>query len=198
VVVATVQSLARRLSEFRPDRFGLVVVDEAHHATARSWSKVLHHLHPQLLLGCTATPRRLDGQSLSELFGPPLYRYALKDAIAAGYLVPVRQRAILTGVSLASVRVRKGDFIAKDLAAAVIAEGRSSEVVRAYQDHAAGRPVLIFAASLAHVEQLQRAFTDAGILVASITGKMPREQRRLRLADFREGRLQGLVSCEVL
>jgi superfamily II DNA or RNA helicase len=198
VVVATVQSLAHRLSAFRPDRFGLIVVDEAHHATARSWLKVLQHFGPQLLLGCTATPRRLDGQSLSGLFGPPLYEYGLKEAIAAGYLVPVRQRAVLTGISLASVRVRSGDFIAKDLAAAVIAEGRSSEVVRAYQEHGAGRPMLVFAVDLAHVEQLHRAFADAGLAVASITGRMPREQRRRVLTDFREGRLQGLVSCEVL
>src|SRR5262249_433015 len=129
VVIATVQSLVRHLPEFRTDRFGLIVVDEAHHATANSWSKVLHHFHPKLLLGCTATPRSRDGKSLSELFGPPLYEYGLEEAIDAGHLVPVRQRAVLTGVSLANVRVRKGDFNPKELAAAVTAAGRSREVV---------------------------------------------------------------------
>jgi superfamily II DNA or RNA helicase len=84
VLVATVQSLHRRRKELPPDRFGLVVLDEAHHA-ARSWEEVARHFQPRFLLGCTATPERLDGKPLAGLFGgEPLYVYPLRQAIDDG------------------------------------------------------------------------------------------------------------------
>jgi superfamily II DNA or RNA helicase len=71
-------------------------------------------------------------------------------------------------------------------------------VVEAHRHLAADRPTLVFAVDLAHVEKLTRAFADAGVPVASVTGQMKPEQRRLVLEDFRAGRLTALVSCEVL
>src|SRR5262249_39076494 len=68
VLVATVQSLSNRLDRFGAGEFGLVVVDEAHHAPAGSWRKVIGHFRPELLLGCTATPERHDGEPLLPLF----------------------------------------------------------------------------------------------------------------------------------
>src|SRR5262249_54045392 len=95
--------------------------DEAHHAPATSWSRVMGHFRPRLLLGCTATPLRLDGKDLAEWFGPPLFSRGLDGAIDDGYLVPVRQHAVLTGVGLDGVRrsKSKGDFVLKALARAV-------------------------------------------------------------------------------
>src|SRR5262249_40525470 len=76
VVVATVQALANRLGQIDPRRFDLAVIDEAHHAVAATWQQVIGHIRPRLLLGCTATPERLDGQPLLPLFGGNLlYEY---------------------------------------------------------------------------------------------------------------------------
>jgi superfamily II DNA or RNA helicase len=199
VVVATVQSLRGKLSSLAPDRFGLVVLDEAHHAPARSWQKAVEHFRPQFLLGCTATPERLDRQKLSGLFGEkPLYFYGLGKAIRDGYLVPLRQRAILTDVNLDEVKVRMGDFAVKDLTSAVATQARNRAIVRAYQEHAADRKALVFAVDLKHVEQLQQAFQEAGIAAASVTGDMKLPDRRRVLEAFGQGDLRVLIGCEVL
>src|SRR5262249_24408238 len=119
VVVATVQSLHRKLHQFTSDRFKLVVVDEAHHATARTWRDVMGHFQPHFLLGCTATPERLDGGDLQDFFGKPIFTYPLGGAMEEGYLVPVRQHAVRTDISLKDVRSRMGDFVVKDLSKVV-------------------------------------------------------------------------------
>jgi superfamily II DNA or RNA helicase len=199
VVVATVQSLRGKLSSLSPDRFGLVVLDEAHHAPARSWLKVIEHFRPRLLLGCTATPERLDGKKLSGLFGEkPLYAYGLEQAITDGYLVPLRQRAILTDINLDEVKVRMGDFSVRDLTLAVATQARNRAVVRAYQEHAADRKALVFAVDVKHVEQLRVAFEEAGIPAAAVVGRMKLEERRRVLHAFAEGDYRVLIGCEVL
>ena len=130
MVVATVQSLRTKLGRLPPDRFELVVLDEAHNAPARSWVRVIEHFRPRLLLGCTATPRRLDGKDLGACFGgAPLYVYGLDRAMAEGHLVPIRQRGSRTEVSLDAVPVRAGHFSTRELARAVATGARTRAVV---------------------------------------------------------------------
>src|SRR5262249_2180262 len=156
---ATVQSLRSKLADLPPDRFGLVVIDEAHHAPARSWVEVMEHFRPRFLLGCTATPRRLDGRDLGEQFGgPPLYGYGLEQAIEDRHLVPIRQSVIRTGVSLDDVPNRMGDFALKPLGRAVAVGSRNRAIVDGYLRYAPDRPALVFAVDLNHVEQLREAF----------------------------------------
>jgi superfamily II DNA or RNA helicase len=198
VVVATVQTLSRWLEQLPPERFGLVVVDEAHHSPARCWQRVLGHFRPDFLLGCTATPERLDGQSVDETLGETLYTYGLNEAMEAGYLVPVRQHGIRTEVSLAEVSTSAGDFSKKKLSVAVLTEARTRTAVEAYLKYAPDRPALVFAVDLEHVEMLRQAFVAAGIKAAAITGKTSKKERRRILEEFRDGHYQVLVDCEVL
>ena len=60
VVSASVQTMVRRLDNFRPDDFDIIIVDEAHHAAARTYRQILDYFHPRLKLGFTATPNRGD------------------------------------------------------------------------------------------------------------------------------------------
>src|SRR5262249_6106683 len=157
------------------------------HAPASSWRQVLDHFQPNFLLGCTATPLRLDGEELGPLFGgEPLYRYELGLAMQGGHLVPVRQHAVQVATSLDDVSTRSGDFTAAARAGAVVTPERTRAAVAGYLRHAAGRPALFFAVDLKHVEQLRQALGDAGVAAAGVTGRMPIATRRQVLRDFRE------------
>lgn len=68
VVCASIQSVVQNLDEFVEDDFGYLIIDEAHHATADSYRKVLNHFKPKFTLGLTATPERTDGENLLETF----------------------------------------------------------------------------------------------------------------------------------
>jgi superfamily II DNA or RNA helicase len=160
LVVASVQSLhARRLAVMPPDRFGLLVVDEAHHAAAASYRAILNHFQTRFRLGVTATPERLDGQGLADWFGPePLFIYSIRRAITDKVLVPIRQFQIRTGISLESVTTRGGDFAEGELAAAVNNQIRNAAVVDAYLLHARDRRAIVFAVDLDHVAALVASF----------------------------------------
>jgi superfamily II DNA or RNA helicase len=198
IVVATVQSLYRRLAQYPPDHFPLVVFDEAHHAAADSWQLVADHF-TGFRLGATATPTRLDGRGLDDLFGEkPVYVYPLKTAIRDGYLVGIKQYAIETTVDLNGVANRGNDFAPEELAEAVVNEARTRAVVEAFLGHAGDRKTVAFCVSLKHVDQVCEAFQLEGVEARSVTGEMNREDRAQVLADFAKGRFQVLVNCQVL
>jgi superfamily II DNA or RNA helicase len=118
VVVASVQSLMRG-REIAGKRFGLCVIDEAHHAAAPSYRAVLKRLKPRCILGVTATPFRTDQLQLSKVFENNVYTKTLLDLIEEGYLTDVRVRTLPVAVDLSGVRMQQGDYREDDLGQAL-------------------------------------------------------------------------------
>jgi superfamily II DNA or RNA helicase len=118
VVVASVQSLMRG-RKIAGKRFGLCVIDEAHHAAAPSYRAVLKRLKPRCILGVTATPFRTDQLQLSKVFEKNVYTKTLLDLIGEGYLTDIRVRTLPVAVNLSGVRVQQGDYREDDLGRAL-------------------------------------------------------------------------------
>ena len=200
VVVVSVQSLHNgRLERMPRDRFGLVVADECHHAAAQSWTRILQHFNSRFRLGCSATPERLDGKSLSELFvAKALFIYQLRDAIEDDRLVRLAQYQIRTDADLSGVGYRMGDFAGGELSRIVNTPARNRVVVEAFQEQAPARRAIAFCVDVAHTIDLASAFRKVGITAGYVTGTTPIEERRQLLADFAAGEIQVLTNCEVL
>ena len=81
-------------------RFGLVVVDEAHHAPADGYRRLIEGLEPQFLLGMTATPWRSDNRRLEDIFGEPTYTASIVEGMQLGYLSRVDYRMLVDDVGL--------------------------------------------------------------------------------------------------
>jgi superfamily II DNA or RNA helicase len=118
VVVASVQSLMRG-RDIAGKRFGLCVIDEAHHAAAPSYRAVLKRLKPRRILGVTATPFRTDHLKLSKVFENNVYTKTLLDLIEEGYLTDIRVRTLPISVDLSGVRMQQGDYREDDLGQAL-------------------------------------------------------------------------------
>lgn len=218
VVVASVQTLAREsrlerlVAAYEDDRlllghvdpFGLVVVDEAHHAAAESYRRILDRLRVgedtgPLLLGVTATPDRGDGQGLDDLFDEVVAAYDILWGIRSGFLSDLRGiRVTLDDLDLSAVRVSRGDYQAGDAGRALQDAGSAPAVVRAWQEHAAGRPTLVFTPTVALAAEMAAEFVGAGITAAYVSGETPLDDRRRILADFAAGRISVLANCAVL
>lgn len=121
VVVGSVQSLMRpkRLEQFPPDYFDIIVVDEAHHCLADSYQRVLQNFEDSKVLGVTATPDRSDMRNLGAYFESLAYEYTLPRAIKDGYLSPIKALTIPLKMDLTGVGVQNGDFKAGDLGTAL-------------------------------------------------------------------------------
>lgn len=202
VVVASIQTIIRRLADFDRDEFDLVVVDEAHHVSDM-YERILGHFGGAHRLGVTATPDREDGVPLRVLYGVVAHEYTLAEAVEAGHLVPPRgERVTIEGLDLSRVRTTAGDLDKGQLDKVMSGERVVQATASAIVQHCGGRPTLTFAASVATAnaiaEQLERraALGETGPAVA-IVGETQRETRARLLGEYRDGRYQHLVGCDV-
>jgi len=208
VVVASVPTLGRkgskRLQRLDPERFFLIVVDEAHHATAATYIRILEHFGvfapdtQKLLAGFTATPKRGDGQGLDAVFQKIVFSQSLPEMIQSGYLSPVAGYRVETEIDLSRVKTRMGDFVVSHLSQTVNVEARNDLVVKVFQSHLKDRQTLCFCVDVAHTYCLADAFNRAGIPAAAVSGEMDRSERTKALEDFHKGRIRVLANCMVL
>ena len=109
LVVGSIQTLSRRYKDFRPDRFDLVIADEAHLSMSESWQNVLNHFGQHALtLGMTATPFRTDGQSLMSWYEREFYRRTIADLQDDGWLVPLEISNMGAGIDINHLRPKRG------------------------------------------------------------------------------------------
>ncbi|MGF3022637.1 DEAD/DEAH box helicase family protein [Methylobacterium aquaticum] len=193
VQVASIPTLARRLDRIEaPD---LIVVDEAHHVVADSWSAILDAFLAARVLGVTATPERADGRGLGETFDEMVIGPSVAELIALEHLVPPVVYAPSTRLDLSKVATRAGDYDPGQLAAVMSSAALVGDAVAHYQRLAAGLPAVAFCVSRAHSELVAERFRAAGIAAAHIDGNTPQAERRAMLAALGTGGLQVLANC---
>jgi superfamily II DNA or RNA helicase len=197
VVVASVQSLkGKRLAEFERDAFRLVVIDEAHHAAAKSYRDIVTHFDQAKVIGVTATGDRADGQGLGKVFDSVAYRYGLADAIQDGWLSPLRAyRVRCTGLDLDTINVR-GDFHQGQLAEALRVDRQLHEVVVPTLKDVGDRPTIMFGVNVEHAFDLARVLNGyrPGCAMA-VSGADKPAVRAEAVRAFMAGEVQFLVNC---
>jgi superfamily II DNA or RNA helicase len=208
VVVASVPTLgrraSRRLAELDPDQFSIVVIDEAHHATAETYRRIVEYFGvkqpdtQKLLVGFTATPKRSDGIGLDAIFDEISFSRTIPEMMQAGYLAPVAGYRVETDIDLSRVKTSMGDFVVSQLSDAVNIESRNALVVKAFRELVPDRRTLVFGVDVAHAHALAAAFNHYGIAAAPVTGDTPPDERARTLAAFSTGQIQVLTNCMVL
>jgi superfamily II DNA or RNA helicase len=195
VQIASVQTLARRLSrlDWQPT---LIVIDEAHHATAGQWARILDHWPDAYRLGVTATPCRLDGCGLRGTFDTMVLGPSVADLIFTGYLSPARIYAPPVVADLKGIRSRGGDYANDQAAAAMDRPTVTGDAIAHYQRLAAGQQAIAFCCNVNHAVSVCDAFKTAGIGAELLLGNTPcREQV---VADFASHRIRVLVTVDVV
>lgn len=196
VQVASVFTLARRLDRYQaPD---LIIVDEAHHAISKStWGTVIKAFPQAKLLGVTATPIRLSGEGLGDLFECMVQGPTVADLIKQGALSPYRLFAP-AGVDLTGVHSKMGDFVRGELNDAMNKPSITGDAVSHYLKLARGKRAVAFCVSVEHAENVAKQFREAGIPAASIDGGMDKVLRQSVLKSFAAGDLLVLTSCDLI
>lgn len=194
VTVAMVQTLQRRdLSDLR-DRFGLVILDEAHHCPAETFKALLQRFAARYRIGLTATPTRKDRLHpvLYDVVGPILHAVAPRTLVATGSIAPTEVVEVETGYK-GAYRNNYGALINR----LARNKDRNALVVESVLRHRGGRS-LVLSERVAHCALLAEALRQRGVPAQSLTGDMGREARDAVLRDFSEGRAEVLVSTTAL
>lgn len=197
IAVASIQTLRQRLGDVPRDAFRIVVVDEAHHATADSYRAVLEHFDAHLL-GVTATPDRSDRVPLGEVFSTVAFEYDMRSAIADGWLCPIRSFLVQTQADFSSVRKVAGELSTRDVEAILGRDLHLAEIAAPILRERGDRPTIVFAASVAHARSLTNVINEmagAEPFAAALDGSASYERRAPVLERFRRGEVKVLVNC---
>jgi superfamily II DNA or RNA helicase len=199
IVVASVQTIHRRLEKIPKDHFGLIIVDEAHLSAANTWTKTIEWFDFELLLGLTATPYRADGVSLSNLFDKITFERDIAWGIKNKYLCELDAYRVKTGTDISTVSTQAGDFNQKELGREIDTPVRNNLIVDKYIEYASGRPFIVFGLNIEHAKNLAAAFNDKSIattFVVSDENECP--NRRERIEAFKSGEYVGLSNVNIL
>lgn len=203
VVLASVQSLrGKRLARYPRNHFTRVIVDEAHHAAAKSYQDILAHFDTAQVVGFTATPLRADGKSLGKDAGfeSVAFTYDIRQAIADQYLVPiVARRVVVESVDLRNVGVRAGDFATDELAEVMADERALRGTAIPMLELARDRLGIAFCVNVKHAEQLARVLNQYRPGCArAVSGETDDDERERILAAHAAREFQFLTNCDLL
>jgi ATP-dependent helicase IRC3 len=202
VVVASVATLGRnntpRIEEYPKDYFKSIVIDEAHHAAAPSYRRIIDFFSPDFLLGVTATPQRSDSTRLIDVFQEIVYYKSIQDLIGEGYLCPLVGYRVKSNIDISNVEIRNGEYAQDQLEEAIDTPERNAHIVASYLALASNEKAIVFASGVKHAENLALSFIQASVTTEVIVGTTPREKREEVLANFAKGKVSVIVNVGVL
>lgn len=195
-VFAMCSSVAKHLSDFRPDEFGYIVIDEAHRTGSQGYQSIMSYFTPRFYLGMTATPNRTDGYDVFALFNHVIaFQITLQDALAEEMLAPFHYFGIhdleiddetvedtaLFGRLTSDERVR-----------------HITEKIEEYSVTKSNRRGLIFCNRNAEAEELSRKFNALGYRTTAISGQDSDEVRDVAISRLEAGELEYIFSVDIM
>ncbi|WP_246039947.1 DUF3427 domain-containing protein [Sulfitobacter sabulilitoris] len=199
ILFASVQTLGRvgHLRQFDRDHFDYIVVDEFHHAAARTYQNLIEHFTPGFLLGLTATPDRTDGADLLGLCDENLvYECDLFRGIDSGHLAPFHYFGVPDDVDYAQIPWRSGQFDPAALNAALATEARALNALEQYRNRARG-PAIGFCCSMRHADYMADYFRAAGLKAVSVHSGKSSAPRASSLAALGRDEIDILFAVDM-
>ena len=207
ITFAGIQSVRSKAQQI--GHIDLVIVDECHlvsHKAEGSYRQLiaaLLEINPAMrVIGLTATPYRLghglitDGEALFDSLLEPV---TIEELIHKGYLAPLKSKITGEKLSADGVKRRGGEYIEKELQAAVDTDEHNTAVVDEVIALAGDRRSwLFFCSGVSHAQHIAQALNDRGVSAACITGATPKRERQQIIDDFKAGRITALTNANVL
>ena len=196
VVVGSVQTMQRekRLSQFPPNHFDTIVIDEAHHAISDGYQRVLEHFGEANVLGVTATPDRGDMRNLGSYFDSLAYEYPLVDAIKSGYLSKITAITIPLELDISTVSQQAGDFKVSEIGTALdpYLEQIADEMVKQCKD----RKTVVFLPLVKTSQKFREILNAKGFKAAEVNGES--KDRAEILEEFDKDKYNVLCNSMLL
>jgi superfamily II DNA or RNA helicase len=200
VQIASIQTLwvrGVRSKAMRLPPADLLVIDEAHHAPATTYSKIIEFYPDAVLLGATATPCRGDGRGLGGIFEVMIECPQVAELIAGDYLVGTKVYAPVDP-NLKGVRTQSGDYVISQLAGRMDTEQLVGDIVTHWIKYGEHHPTVVFAVDVAHSVHIRDEFRKAGVRAEHLDGTTPLDQRAAILAGLAAGEIGVVANCMVL
>ena len=192
--VETYQTERNRLGQYPKPK--LLIVDEAHLSRSRSWAEIVDY-YDTYTVGLTATPIRLDGKPLGDIYNSMVQAITTKELIQQHRLSPYEYYAPTT-VDTDNLRVQAGDFLLKDLDKLMSDRAIYSDALRSWEKIAGGEKTIAYCVSISKAKETADVFTEAGYPAVEIDGDTPPKKRAQIMQDFRDGKIKVLCNVGII
>ena len=206
VIIASIQSLLRRLDKYNANDINLIIIDEAHHAVAKSYIDILKHFNAQTnstkipIVGFSATFERADHKALSAVLDEIVYHRGIIEMIDEKWLCEGKFTTVDIDVELSDVESTNFDFKLDQLSKVMNTKEVNEVVLQTYLkkkiEHGL-KSTLLFAVDVEHVKQLCDLFTRNNIKAKYVIGKTKDSNRDIIVNEFKNGELEILINCGI-
>ena len=208
VVVASIQTLARRMAtanyandkNFRPQ---LVIIDEAHHAVAKTY-RLLWEMWPEAkFLGLTATPCRLNGTGFTDLFDTLLESYSIQEFIDREWLSDFEYVSVtpenwmVERIAGLKKRGADGDYQMKEMATVMDSQESIAHLYQSYLKFTRGKKGIVYAISREHAQHISDYYVNHGVKCCWIEAMTPAEERQRLVDAYRQGEIDVIVNVDI-
>ena len=214
VTIASIQSASspKHREQFLKEDFELLIIDEAHHASARTYLELVDYLgfkqidkvrnnkasKAGIVLGFTATAKRGDRKALKSVFDKIVYEMQLEELVERGFLTRPKGLHVTVDIDLEKVQTVMGDYRKLSLRKVMTSSAAREIVAKTINKFASSRRGIVFSCDINHAELLQEDISQAGFTCAVVHSGVCLARRKKALKDFTEGKLQFLINPMIL
>lgn len=193
--IAMVGTISRNLEKYpKPD---FIIFDECHFSAAKTWRKIIDAFPDAKLAGLTATPSRLDGKPLGDIYDDMVEGESVGSLIEKGHLAPYKYYA--PGVTdLSSLKKKRGDFDTAKATELLSTKAVFGDVVKHYKTYADGKQTICYCSSILHSETMAAEFQSHGINAVHFDGNTPKKEREEIIRKFRKGEITILCNVDLI
>ena len=201
--IASVQTLARRISNWKEKSFDYIIIDEAHHSLAPTYKSIIDLYSSAKVLGVTATPYRLNGASFKTIFDKLITSYSVFEFIEKGYLSNYKYYSIPCE-SYLNHKIRNinefdisGDYSNKAMYEILDNKRVRADIINAYQKHAKGKKGIVYTINKKHNLQIAHMYNSIGVKAKCIDSNTKPEERTQIIDEFKNGDLEVLCNVNI-
>ena len=203
IEVFSIQWLTRHYQELE-ERPSLIVIDEAHHAVAKTYEEVMNAYPNAKKLGVTATPCRLTKRGFTDLFEVLLCSHSIPKFIKEGYLSDFDYISLNPNsedqkkIDGLEKRAADGDYNIVEMQEVLDCKPSIERLYQTIKDFASGKKGIVYAINIEHAEHIAEYYREQGLAAVVISSKTPKEERRRRIELFKEGSAGDKPYCASL
>lgn len=199
ITFATVQSVRPRLESL--PKFGLILIDEAHHVGAEMFRTALTTLKPKMVGGVTATPWRGDGYDLDKTLGAPLVKIGIAEGLQKGFLAEVDYRLLADNIDWKLVQQKsKNKYSLSQLNAKLILPTRdevAAKMIRSIFEQEKRRSGVVFTRTIEHAKAFSAMLRKFGFSAEAVSSELSPRERDVLMSRFRAGQLDILATVDL-
>jgi len=190
-------SMKKHLRAFAQDEFDLIIVDEFHHAAAKSYERVLDYFKPKFLLGITATPDRNDHKDVYAICdGNVAYRIDFIEAVQRGWLAPFRYYGVYDDTDYTKITWRGNRYDEAELLQVQLRLEMAEHILRAWETHKQTK-TLVFCSSIQQADFLSNYFSEKNYRAVSLHSKQVQITRAKAIKMLEQGELDAIFTVDL-